>query len=187
MVYATGPWSFSGTTLSDGHVFSANSLYDPDTTGTGHQPRGFDQLSALYKMYRVHTAEFLFTVVNTGASRMYVNVAPDTSSSTPTGLTPMEMLETRGKVVELEPAGDNAGRDKKIIYLKVNIPTFLGLKWSQFMDDDYAASTAANPSRQAFVKIAGRAWSTTAYSFDVTHVRILYRGRMYDRTRPASS
>jgi len=30
------------------HVFSANGTYDPDITGAGHQPRGFDQLMQLY-------------------------------------------------------------------------------------------------------------------------------------------
>jgi hypothetical protein len=35
------------------NVFSANGLYDPDITGTGHQPRGFDQLIALYDHYVV--------------------------------------------------------------------------------------------------------------------------------------
>jgi hypothetical protein len=34
-------------------VFSANGLYDPDITGTGHQPRGFDQVIALYDHYVV--------------------------------------------------------------------------------------------------------------------------------------
>jgi hypothetical protein len=38
------------------HVFSANGLYDPDITGTGHQPRGFDQLIALYDHYVVERA-----------------------------------------------------------------------------------------------------------------------------------
>lgn len=30
------------------HVFSANGTYDPNITGVGHQPRGFDQMMALY-------------------------------------------------------------------------------------------------------------------------------------------
>jgi len=33
--------------------FRMNSLFDPDYTGTGHQPQWFDQLSAVYSYYRV--------------------------------------------------------------------------------------------------------------------------------------
>lgn len=36
-----------------GYVFSGNGLYDPNITGTGHQPRGFDQLMAMYDHYVV--------------------------------------------------------------------------------------------------------------------------------------
>lgn len=35
------------------HLFSCNGMYDPDITGTGHQPLGFDQLMALYNHYEV--------------------------------------------------------------------------------------------------------------------------------------
>jgi hypothetical protein len=64
----------SPVTLTSGvtpgvHVFSANGCYDPDITGTGHQPRGFDQLIALYDHYVVLKSqakvEYMFT---TGSS-----------------------------------------------------------------------------------------------------------------------
>ncbi len=35
------------------YVFSCNGLYDPNITGTGHQPHGFDQLMQNYKNYQV--------------------------------------------------------------------------------------------------------------------------------------
>jgi len=35
------------------YVFSCNGMYDPDITGTGNQPRGFDQLMAMYDHYIV--------------------------------------------------------------------------------------------------------------------------------------
>jgi hypothetical protein len=34
-------------------LFNLNSLFDPDRTGAGHQPLGFDQLSVMYGRYRV--------------------------------------------------------------------------------------------------------------------------------------
>lgn len=34
-------------------VFSLNCLYDPDISGGGHQPRGFDQWASFYARYRV--------------------------------------------------------------------------------------------------------------------------------------
>lgn len=35
------------------HVFSAGGMYDPDITGSGHQPRGFDELMDAFNHYLV--------------------------------------------------------------------------------------------------------------------------------------
>lgn len=43
----------NATTLASQQIFNINSLFDPDRTGTGHQPYGFDQLAAMYNRYRV--------------------------------------------------------------------------------------------------------------------------------------
>lgn len=42
-----------GAGLAATYVFAANGLYDPNITGVGHQPTGFDQLMALYNEYVV--------------------------------------------------------------------------------------------------------------------------------------
>ena len=51
------------------HVFSANGMFDPDITGVGHQPRGFDEVMALFDHYTVisstMSATFL-SVLNVG-------------------------------------------------------------------------------------------------------------------------
>jgi len=46
-------FTFNFTSGLGTYVFSANSLFDPNTTGTGHQPLVFDQLAALYNHYTV--------------------------------------------------------------------------------------------------------------------------------------
>lgn len=49
-------------------VIRANSLFDPNLTGVGHQPRGFDQLAGSYKEYRVYGVLFDVSFkVTTGA------------------------------------------------------------------------------------------------------------------------
>jgi len=43
----------TGTSTISRHVFAANSLYDPDQTGVGNQPVGFDEWMNLYQFYTV--------------------------------------------------------------------------------------------------------------------------------------
>lgn len=60
------------------HVFNANSLYDPDLTTTGHQPRGFDNLMAMYDHYTVIgakiKAEFTGTNLQTNNLNCFITL-----------------------------------------------------------------------------------------------------------------
>jgi hypothetical protein len=48
--------------ISD-YVFSANGIYDPNVSGTGHQPLGFDQWMGLYDHYHVVSSTIKATFV----------------------------------------------------------------------------------------------------------------------------
>lgn len=66
------------------HLIRANDLYDPDATGIGHQPLGFDQLSALYNKFVVlgSLIKCRFTTQTTGATAVqYVGVFPTTDAA----------------------------------------------------------------------------------------------------------
>lgn len=49
-------YSSDGTTLE--HVWNLNSIFDPDHTGTGHQPYGHDTFETLYNRYVVTKVEY---------------------------------------------------------------------------------------------------------------------------------
>lgn len=68
------------------YQFSCNSLYDPNRTGTGHQPGYFDQLIAIYDHYTVLKSRFKITPgvssSITAAQMACVYVDDDTSTVT---------------------------------------------------------------------------------------------------------
>lgn len=49
--------------------FNLNSVYDPDRSSTGHQPYGYDQLSALYNRYRVISCNWRINVASDSVVR----------------------------------------------------------------------------------------------------------------------
>lgn len=53
--------SISGETKN--YVYLTNGLYDPNSTGGGHQPMGFDNLAALYDRYTVIGAQIELLVL----------------------------------------------------------------------------------------------------------------------------
>ena len=46
------------------YVFRGNSLFDPDYTGTGHQPRYYDQLTPIYGRYKVLRSAITVEMIN---------------------------------------------------------------------------------------------------------------------------
>ncbi len=55
----------NGTAAAGGrvnYIFRANSIYDPDYTGTGHQPMGHDTYAALYNHYSVRRSAIRVTL-----------------------------------------------------------------------------------------------------------------------------
>lgn len=53
-------FSSDGTNMD--YVWNANSIFDPDRSGTGHQPYGHDTYLALYNRYRVFRCDYNFRV-----------------------------------------------------------------------------------------------------------------------------
>lgn len=138
----------AGTAAS--YVYSMNGLYDPNITGTGHQPRGFDQIMTLYDHYVVIgcKVDFQFWCADTTYGHMITAHIQDDAT---TDTDPENLLERRflkKKVV----ASRNGGIDNGRIVMNVNPNKFLA-RSKPLSDPDLKGTTAANPTEQCYLHL----------------------------------
>lgn len=137
------------------HVFRLNSLYDPDLSGGGHQPLGFDQLSPLYTFYTVIGCRARVTMTNTDPDHPYnLYVFPSTSSGSLDSDAQLSVMTERGlaRWCQLTPAG--AGGSTKTLTMNWSAKKFYGK--SPFDSKDYTSIMNNNPSSGAFLHVAAQ-------------------------------
>lgn len=88
--------------------FRSNGMYDPDKTGLGHQPRGFDNFMALYKNWVVVGSKITVNATHVDSTQAIMSVAVLEDGLTPTWSAgaAANMPETRGTAYRvLQPSG----------------------------------------------------------------------------------
>lgn len=81
-----------GAGLVAEYIFRANDCYDPNASGTGHQPRGFDQLMPMFNHFTVLGSKATFRVTNADDAAFY-NVFLTLQGEDTTQLNPIDLLE----------------------------------------------------------------------------------------------
>lgn len=140
----------AGTLAS--HKFRANSLFDPDFTGTGHQPMGFDQMALLYNHYAVLGSKITcnFTASGTSATtaQSHVGVRLDDSTTAPT-VANTERERSRGSTRLLRGVWGGKGTT---ISKNFSAYKFFCRK-DRDLPENLTANVAANPSEIAFFNV----------------------------------
>lgn len=156
--------TFAGSTTSGAitstQVFRANDLFDPDFSGTGHQPMGFDQLMTWYNHFAVRSARIICTFKNTAATSPTVCLRVDADSS---ALTVIDRIVELGYCVyeNLEVKG-SYGANKKL-ELSVDIAKLQGVKPAALTADANLRGTAASsPTEISYFHIT--MWDTNGGS-----------------------
>lgn len=136
----------SGAGTAGAYVFSANGLFDPDITGTGGQPMGFDQMMLFYNHYTVVKSSIVVAMTTTTAVPAVLAVAVS-GSATP--LTSIEQIQENGRVTWtwLEQLG--IANSKGVVRAKVDLGRFQGLR-NVIDDPDMRGDSATNPSEQVY-------------------------------------
>lgn len=131
------------------YAMNLNSLYDPDRTGVGHQPYGFDQLAALYNRYRVISCGYrLNLAVGTSTQPVILTAMP--ANIVVTGGSCSEMRENpRTKYITQNP-----GASSIVLRNKSQIPSIVGRTKAQYMADDrYQAEVTSDPNELVILNI----------------------------------
>lgn len=140
-VYSDSTTGLSGVE----QVFKLNSLFDPDQTGTGHQPRGFDEYALIWKRYRVYKVDVNIKIVGIQTTGSWVAFRYSSSNNITYSV---GSLKTQAEVMEQ----DNTGiMDATVVGAQMNINDLYiadvqGCTRNAVMTDmDFSAAPTANP------------------------------------------
>lgn len=171
---------------SDVYSYNLNSCFDPNLSGTGHQPMGFDQLKALYGRYRVWNCKYKvsFFIASVGETVFYCVPTNETTSFVST---PQDALETTGSkygCCNVYTYG-GAGTPPKVLSGKVNMASLYGAK-DISEADRYQALISASPTETAILHLG--AWNINNNNLTWTFlIELVYDVEFYDRTQVLGS
>lgn len=151
--------------LSPAYYRFQTSLYDPDSTGTGHQPLWHDQLAAMYSKYRVHGIKYRFVIKNTSESNMIISgCVRHTSLSSVDG--DYRVLRERRGTQKFHLGSFISMPTVVRGYMAANKPW--GLSKKEFMaDEDFDANIGANPTKLTYLDIYAWTMSTSNVTLNV--------------------
>lgn len=133
-----------------------NSIFDPNRTGTGHQPYGHDTFSSIYNRYRVISCSYVVSAVSTAGATLQMAVIPANEEFVGTSVS--EYRENpRCKFAVQTP-----GAVMRVIKGKVYLPSLTGRSKAQYMADDrYQAQFGSSPSELMILNLVTQSFDET--------------------------
>ncbi len=161
-------------------IFRGNSLFDPDLTGIGHQPRYFDQYAAIYNKYKVYSSKIEIFVTNA-------------SATVPIGICILPLTDQQTSTLWYQSAEmPRAKSTKHLIPIASRYPVeldhfattneIIGLQPGQINDEDYGALVTGSPAQVWYWNILFQSADQTTILAAYLRVRLTYDSLFYDKT-----
>ena len=166
------------------YTLRTNSLFDPDVTGAGHQPRYFDSLNIQYLQYRVVGSIITVKASNFDAASPQI-FGIEMSKQAAAQTSALALLEDPDvRTVQLSPS--TGGSNTKTVRKGWSLQRAVGRLAKG--DQDYSANTTSSPSAQWYFHLFAFPVdaSKDAGTINVT-VQIMYRCIFYNAILPPQS
>jgi len=135
----------------DTHYFRANDVYDPDQTGAGHQPIGFDQAMLFWEQFCVFSAKISVTFFSNSAEIVRVGVFLNPDTTNPSVGQIMEGGYMKTAIVTGSSTNANFHQIKQINMTCDNIKFFQSKNKEHYFDRDvFSGTAAASPAELAY-------------------------------------
>lgn len=174
-------------TNAGNYVFRLNSLYDPNLTGVGKQPRYYDQLvtSQLYRNYVVYKADVTVTMRHQGTNNdVMVGVAVRSTTTSP--FTTQDLMYYNAELPytatrQLNALGDDHARTT--FKFSIHMARYFGVKKEKIYSDDifhgaYNTNPAAAP--YLFCAVHNDPADTAASASVECEVSILFHAKLWN-------
>lgn len=159
LTYASDVVVTCGAGTAGTHVYSANGCYDPDITGTGHQPMGFDQLMLSYEHYCVLGAK-ITSVFHNADDNDSPSIGVSLNAGT-TVQTDYTALRENGMIVREKLGFSASPTSIKTLVMKYDARKFHSIP-SVLSDPDMQGTITSNPVEQGYFHIS--VWNTESAS-----------------------
>lgn len=169
------------------YQFRSNSVNDPDFTGGGHQPRGYDQWSVFYNKAYVHKVHVTVRMSNSEAVNDTLGILEMFHTESPTaGVLGADNLYSNveqrldpklGDVMKHTNAAGSGGRTQWVFLNKTYYP---GTWLKEYDYNDRSALTNQNPVAESYISVLGRFPSTTTTRSFRLEVTLKYDVTFYD-------
>lgn len=152
--------------------YNANSIFDPNRTGVGHQPFGRDTYATLYNRYRVFALSYAIDCASATASLMALSVGVMNHVNTPANWD-AGIEQPRVITKTISSTGSSC-----TIHGKVWLPKVNGATSTQYRaNEDTAALMSADPTENIVLRIGTLCYNNAT---PVYNVRLTYHTEMWD-------
>jgi hypothetical protein len=164
-------------------VMRWNSTFDPDFTGSGHQPLYRDTYAGIYDHYAVVAAEANIKIVNVFAtSPLIVGCVTDDDSSS-AGTVSVLCEQNTGEHMMLPPL---SGSLSSVTFTpQWNCKRVLGV--DPYSSEEYKTAVGSNPTEESYLHIWGTVTDGTSSTSIIVSVELVQTVLWTELTTPSSS